>query len=501
MPGRWNPAAPPKRPGSYTNYIAKPVARVNAPLAGIVAMPVTADWGPVDEIIDCGGLSEYRAVFGDTVYSPGHIAAYQLFKGEAVNKRGGASRALIVRKAGESAKQASAKLADTKEAPNAEAVVIKGIWKGTLGNRLAITVEANALDPSNKHDIVVYLDGAEIERWTYGKTSWAELKAKVAKSDWIEVEVKKEEAALALVSVPKSLTGGNDGLTLSNGDWTNVMAEYGSRRFSVFVAYDLTDETVIAALKAWATDPETGLNSKGKRFEVVTGMGTSDLEEGLEQSESLNDENFNNWGGFKVQDSQIEDENGDVITLTPSQFAPRVAGVVAATGGAASITFSRFADVTLVEGLSSDAEFVEASEGGLCTLAEDSNGLAPVRVEQDVTTYIDDTVAKPKEIFGKLKFVRTMQKFEMELTEFSENEEVIGKLGVNDESREYLVGQGRKIAERYEREGEFFKGEEATRVFVNPDPPSTPQDDFIPLVYEPVFGRDLQQIRNAVIVS
>lgn len=501
MPGRWNPASPPKRPGSYTNYIAKPVARINAPLAGIVAMPVVADWGPTDEVVECNSLGEYRAVFGDTLYTPGHIATYQLFKGEGIANRGGASRALIIRKAGSSAKEASVKLADTKEAPNAEAVIVKGIWKGTLGNRLAVTVEANAIDPSNKYDLVVFLDGAEIERWTYGKTDWAELKAKVAKSDWITVEVKKEEAALALVGTPKALSGGNDGTTLASGDWTDVMSEFGSRRFSVFVPFDLTDETIIASLKAWASDPETGLNSKGKRFEVVTGMNTADLEEALEQSEALNDENFCNWGGFLVQDSEIEDENGNPVNLTPSTFAPRVAGVIAATGGSAAITFSRFADVSLVEGLSDDADFVAASEGGVCTLAEDSNELAPVRVEQDVTTYVDDTEGKPKSIFGKLKFVRTMQAFEMRLTEFAENEEVIGKLGVNDDSREYLVGQARKIVEEFERSGEFFKGDTGTAVYVSLDPPPTPQDNFIPMVYEPVFGRDLEQIRNSVIVS
>lgn len=496
MPGRWNPANPPTRPGAYTNFKAAAVARIGAPLAGTVAVPIVNDWGPEGEVVEANSFGEYKAVYGDTITAEGYRAGYQAFKGEGINNRGGAAKCLFYRMVGSSGKAAFVELADTAEAEDADAVVITAKYKGSRGNDLKITVEANANDES-KYDIVVLLDGTEVERWSYTKATNSTLAEVVStKSDWITVKVNSSAAALETGSF--SLTEGDDGSELEAEDWETMMAALGSRRFSVFVPYDLTDETVIAAVKTWASHPENGLNAKGKRFTVVLGHENATLEAALEEATALGAEDICYLGGFKVQDSGIVDANGDAVTLTPSTFAPRVAGVIAATGGTASITFSRFADVTLVEGLSDDDDFVDASEGGVITVAEDSNELAPVRIEQDVTTYLSDTEAKPKEIFGKLKFVRTMQSFEMAITEFAENKEVIGKLGVNDESREYLIGQYRLILESYEETGEVLTG---SRIYISQDPPPTTTDNFIHTVYELTFGRDLQQARGTVIVA
>lgn len=503
MPGRWNPAAPPKRPGSYSNFVARPVQRVNAPLAGIVAMPIVADWGPIGSVVASANIGEYKSVYGESTYmadSPGYVAAYQVFKGEGIKNRGGAAELLTVRMAGTAAKQAQAKFADTLGSPNAEAIIVKALYKGTLGNKISAQFAANATEPSTKYDLVVYLNGAEVERWTYTKATNSTLTAIVnGKSDWVEVEVKKSEAPQALTT--KVLTEGNNGATLEAADWTGALTALGTKRFSVFVPFDLTTEAVQTSINTWATAPETGANSKGRRFEVVEGGKSADsLAEAISRSALANNENVVNVGAFTVTDTEITDSTGAKVVLSSSQFAPRIAGVIAATGGSSSVTFSRFADVSLVTGLSEDVDFVKASEKGVLTLAQDSNALAPVRVEQDVTTYIEDTTAKPKEIFGTLKFVRTMQSFEMRITEWAENEEVIGKLGVSRDTKEYIIGQATKIMElEYIVPGEIQK--EDSTVFISPDPPATAKDNFIPVTYEFNFGRDLRQIRNTIVVG
>lgn len=494
MPGgQWNPANPPKRPGAYTNFVAQATARIIAPLSGIVALPIVTDWGPEAEVVPSNSVGEFKSIFGDSTDTAGYRAVYQAFKGEGVAGRGGAAQLLVLRMIGSAGKQALVKLEDTEAG---ETFTVKAKYKGSKGNDLSVAVEVNALDEA-KQDFIVYLEGSEVERWTFAKAEPSVLAEKLEGSDWVEIEVTAEKELE--VAETTSLTEGNDGSELEKEDWTNALALIAVKRFSVFVPYDLSDEEVRTEIDTW----QAGLNEKGKRFTTVFGGeeagGAEGLEEAEERSEALDDENVVNCGAFRVKDSQIVNASNEPIELNASQFAPRVAGVIAATGGTAAVTFSRFIDVTLVSGISEDSDFVSASEAGLLTLAEDSNELAPVRIEQDVTTYSSDTTAKPKELFGKLKFVRTMQKLEMRFTEFAENEDIIGTLGVSPESREHLIGQYRKILrEEFETPGEI---QPEAKVYVSQDPPPKETDNFIHTVYEIVFGRDIAQARGTVVVQ
>jgi hypothetical protein len=502
MPGRWNPAAPPRRPGAYTNFVSRPIERINPPLSGIVALPITADWGPIDEVVVCDSHGDYRAIFGDSLDTPGNIAVYQAFKGEGIKNRGGASQVLAVREAGSSASASSAELADTDGTPDTDAVVLTAVYKGTKGNDISYAVVANVDNPSTEYDLVIYLQGSEVERWTYTKATNSTL-TDIVRSDWVGVRVNSSRAALDVTRSPVALSGGDDGLTLTSGEWTAALTKLGTKRFGVFVPYDLSDDSLQAAIETWAADPDTGLNNKGKRFEVVMGggrIGTPDtLSDALRRSAGYDNENIVNLGAFSVQDSKILDANGDPVELTAASFAPRVAGVIAATGDSAAVTFARFVDVTLLTGLSEDSDFVAASEGGVMTLAEDSNALAPVRIEQDVTSYISDTADKAKEHFGKLKFVRAMQLFEMAITEFSENEDVIGKLSNSAETREYIVGRVYRIAEEFEDRKAFLP--KTTRIFVSQDPPPSDLDNFVNLLYDVTPARDVGQMRGTVVVT
>jgi hypothetical protein len=500
MAGRWTKANPPKRPGAYTNFVSKPQLRIDPPLSGIVALPVVATWGPDSEVVEVDSIGQYVSIFGDDTTSAGYKAAYQTFKGEGIEGRGGAARCLIYRLVGGDAAAASLDLANTAGTPVTDAVVVEGIYLGSYGNNLSVALVANAAESATKQDLIVYLDGSEVERFTFTTADLATLEAAVATSGFIKVTVNDDTDPLDEVSTATALTGGDDDdAGVGAGEWSDSLEALATKRFAVFCPFDLTDEAIQDSIRTWAADEEIGHNVKGKRFITVLGCTSpiGDLAQAVERAGDLNSPDVVVVGGFTVSDSKIVDGNGDPEVLSPSLFAPRVAGVIAATGDNGSVTFSRFTDASLVTGLSSDADFVTASEAGILTLAEDSNIAAPVRIEQGVTTYQDDTEAQPKEIFSSIRYVRIMGSIETAITEFVEGK-VIGRLNMSQETREYVLGFSQKLLSGFADRGAV---QDNYQVYVSQDPPPSDTDDFINLVYEVTLGRDVKQIRGTIVVG
>lgn len=500
MAGPFSKANPPKRAGAYTNWVVQQSLSVDPPQDGIVALPFTHDWGPLKQVVEVDSFGEWLAVFGGSTTSPGYRAAYQAFKGEGVNGLGGASR-LVCFRTGASAVKASKTIANTDTGtPTAITVVAK--YEGARGNNLKVEVVANTANPSTTHDFVVYDGSIELERYSYAKTDIAALKTALAASNWITVPGSVLTGFTLALTAPTNLTSGADGSSLTSTEWTELMAALASRRFNVFVPFDLQDSSIMASLKTWVADPTTGLNAGGKRVAMVVGgttaSGTPDgMANALTRATAMNNENIVVFGGVTVQDSSIVDSSNVPVTLTASQLAPRIAGIIAARGEGASTTFARLSDVTLVTA-PNDTEVQQSLVGGVMTLAQDSNQLAPVRVEKGITSYISDTTTKPKSIYGTLKFVLTMHGVEREITEFAENN-VIGRLAVNTATREYLVAQMKTLL-RARVEAGIIKSDDLV-VKIDDNPPPADTDDFVALVYQFTFGRSVEQVRNTVIVG
>jgi hypothetical protein len=258
-------------------------------------------------------------------------------------------------------------------------------------------------------------------------------------------------------------------------------------RFSLLAFANLTDGDVLASLATWSE----GLNTSGKRFvTVVGGAAGESVATAVTRSGTLNDPNFVNLGGGTYEDSKFG-------ATSTAQLAPRVAGILANAGESQSITFKRLAGLSITLG-STNAEIISALENGVVTIARDSHPEAPVRLEKGLTTFTDtDDVDRPYSIYSNPKFVRTMHGLELELTEFAEIN-VIGRLPVNDSTREYLVGQMAARLEAREAAGVVQAG---WSVDVDNDPPPSDDDEFIGLVYGIGFGRSLEQVFNTVVVG
>lgn len=489
MAGTFSKANRPTRPGAYFNFQAVEAEPSLGSSIGTVLVPFTHTWGPENEVVELNSFGDFLSVYSrgsdPDSYTQGYVAVHDAFRGEGFGGRQGAGQVLGYRFVSDDGEFATKVLQNTTPA---NGLTLSARYKGTRGNDLKVQPVANATDPTNYNDLVVYDGTVEIERWRHAKAGITALAAAInAGSSWITAVATVGGVALTLLGSPTALTGGDDGSTLVSGDWTDFMAAVEPFRFSLLAPADLTDDSILASLVTWAQ----GLNERGKRFlSVVGGAAAEDMATAVDRSADIDDPNFVNVGGGTYTDSKFGD-------LSTSQLAPRVAGILAAAGESQSITFKRLAGLAISLG-STEADIVSALENGVVAIGRDSHPVAPVRLEKGLTTFTDTTDDdRPLPIYSVPKFVRTMQGLEIELTEFAE-ENVIGRLPVNDDTREYLVGQmAARLAAR-EAAGVVQPG---WTVQVDTDPPPTETDEFVALVYSLGFGRSLEQVFNTVVVG
>lgn len=484
MPGQFSKANRPRRPGGYVTFDATQPVSVQPSVGSIVAIPFTHDWGPFEVAQQVASLAEFQALYGYSTQTPGYIAVKQAFQGEGLSGRGGAGAVLCYRFGGSAALKATRTLQNTTPAV---ALTMTALYEGTRANSLRATTQDHAADAA-KNELII-LDGTvEVERYVYTDIDIADLAAQInARSNWVTAVANITGVALGVVAA-QAFAGGNDGSTLASGDWTAMESAMEVERFGIFSPFDLTGAPDVAALKVWAAN----LNVAGKRFEVVLG-GVLDeaVATAITAAALLNDENFMRVGNGSVSDAGMLDANDNPTILSTSQLAPRIAGILAQKGEAKSMTFSRLAGLTLLNG-PTDAGVLQAFDGGVVLLTRDSNADAPVRIERGLTTFLSPagTVTKPYSIFRNPKFVRTMQGVQMDLQDWSETN-VIGLLPVNNKTRDYVLGHVKSMLAAREDASVILAG---WSVSVDPDPPPLDTDEFIAVVIGLRFGRSAEQV-------
>jgi hypothetical protein len=233
------------------------------------------------------------------------------------------------------------------------------------------------------------------------------------------------------------------------------------------------------------------LNRNGKRFmSVLGGLVNETITTATTRAAAAASENIVTIGMGSIKDDQFG-------TLSSAQFAPRIAGILAAKGEAQSMTFARLADVSILVG-ATESEIQTAFDAGVMVLSRDTNPDAPVRIEKALTTYTTKTnTSKPYLVFRDPKNVRTMQGFEMEMAEWADSN-IIGRTVVNDKTRDFVVGETRARAQKRADIGVIQPGFTVT---VDPDPEPTDNDSFIGILVGFAFGRSVEQVFFTIQVS
>lgn len=491
MPGVFSKEARPVRPGAYFDWAAEPTDTILPSIGSVVLLGIVHDWGPAEQVVPTVSLGDFQAKFGSS-NTPGYRAVKQAFKGEGLPGKGGAGEVLVYRLLGTSGGAATD---DVQNSAAASALTLTSKYPGSYGNNIGYK---NHADPDvTKNDFLVYVNGQFVETYTYAKTDIADLVDQInATSAWVDAELGVDGTAIPVTVSPDTitaLTGGDDGSTLVQSDWQDLITTCSSARFSLFSAFDLVDSQTLTSLQTWCQ----ASNLSGRRFMMVVGGAAADTATtAIARSKTLEalsagggGENIVNVGVGTLIDTEFGE-------LSTSQLAPRVAGILASRGESMSITFARMADTTAGV-LPSDAEVSACFNGGVVVFGQDSNQASPVRIEKGLTTYIGGDSTKPYQIYRNPKFVRTMHGIELDITEWATSN-AIGSLQVNDATRAYVVGYAHQVIQQRSDQGVIQTG---FSVGIDPIPPPSDDDEFVALVYGIAFGRSVEQVFNLVYIS
>lgn len=482
---------PPKLSGDYTRFAAVRTTTLPPSTGATVAVIFTNDDGPLKTPVLVQSFAEYLDTFGrplDPLNPPeGYIAAYNTFKGGGIDDPG-AGAMLCLRWAGTGATKATKTLA---AGATPSALVLTYDHEGTRGNNHRVAVVANATNPATQVDVIFY-DGADkiAEYKGYGSADIVALQDLINRSDVPYTASGATNGTVLDALASSAFTGGANGAAMTSGDWVGTgsateMLE--AQRFGYFVPANLTDIPIRQSLEGWVRN----LNAKerSKRFSMVVGGALNEnFATASTRSTGAADENIVNWGVGSYRDTDLG------LVLSTAQLAPRLAGMMSARGGRASISFAYMDDLEIVAG-PSESDILAAMTQGVVVVGLGAGG---VRFERGLTTYTADTSAKPFSIYSRIKFVATMQNFERDGKEENENGKVLGALTVNDDVREFIIGKEQQRLNGYILRKEVLPG---AKVFLSSDPVPTDLDEFIAVDWTGTFQRGLEQIRRTIYFS
>lgn len=478
----------PKLPDSYFNFNVTTPSVVPPAPGATVAIPIINDWGPFEEARLVGSFAEYQALYGYSDDTPGYLAVKQAFIGEGLKGRYGAGGVLVYRFGDSGAAKASKQLTNAKEAPE-NALKLVARYNGTRANSLAVTTRAHAGDAS-KQDLLL-LDGTSVlEEYTYTATDITRLGELINKrSNWVTAEVQKTGTKLTTVTA-SALTGGDDGDTPVAEDWTNAFDAIALEPFGVIAPFDLVDNAIQVSLQTWLRDQN---DNKNKRFMAVIGgeLGET-LEDAEDRAEEIADPEVIVFGVGTYRSPDLGPE-GTEIELSTSQLAPRIAGILAAKGEYAALTYARLAALEIVTG-PTDAEIASAYDAGVLVVARDDDPEAPTHIKVGHSTWTEvDADGEPKKpyfIYREPKYVRTMHGIQTDLAAYFRRE-ILGRRPVNDDTRDAVVSEAKSLLAEREKLGVIQPG---WKVGIDQDPPPSDDDEFVALAMELKFGRALKQV-------
>lgn len=433
----------PVRAGTRITFGGVIPTRYNPGLAESVGIPIIHDWGPEEDARLITSSDEFDALFGDSD-TAGRRAVLDALRGQGITTEGnGAGGVWVFRMVGAAGAKATKALQNTTPAT---ALTLTAKYAGVRGNDLSVTV---LLDPrdSNRHILKLFYKGVLQETFTYAKTDIAAAAATInAGSNLVTAVSNVTGTALAVVSA-QAFASGNSGTTLLSADWVAAMTAFEYKKLSIVAPYDLTDDTIRATFVAWV---QTQVAAMRPVFLVVGGAAGETLDTAIARSQAINDPHVINLG----VGSFIDDANGGAVVST-SQLAPRIAGVLAARGEEASITFADLADLRLsgASGPTND-EVIDALRFGVVVLTqtESDNDDVTLHVERGISTYTTDTdLDRPLNIWSEVQMVRGMDIFLREFKKWGDDI-VIGKLPVDDRTRNMIRAEGqRRLRDREAR--------------------------------------------------
>lgn len=490
----------PDIPGTVIRWVGTTAPRILPSAAETVAIPLVHDWGPVGG--DPAGVdgkqggaqellsfSEWTGLYGDSD-TPGRTAVAGAFAGQGLPGAPGAGAVMAYRMAGASAAKGTITINSTGTG-TPPAVRLDAKFVGSRANRFAYTID---VDPSNaaRDRLRILVDGSVQETYVYTNTDLATLVSIInLRSNLVTAtDLLGTPGRLTASSSPVALAGGDDGATVTGADHVAALTALELQPFGIIAPYDLTDASILASYASWTQTQEDA--NRPVRL-VIGGAAGEDITASLLRTTSLENPHILNFGVGTWHDDLLAKD------LSTSQLAPRIAGILAAAGETQSLTYRKIGGLHAVGSTGPATDAVESAvTGGVIVLMQASAPDADVRIAKGVTTFTSSSdAARPLDVFSDARLVGVMDNYVRGMKQWGDDV-VIGALPVNQDTRDLVRGQARKMEDDLLRRGLILPGDDIQipKPFVVVDDPGDPAlADAIPYS----FGWQFAFTANAIL--
>lgn len=374
----------PLRPGTDISFASAPEVKPAVNAAETVAVPITHDWGPINQVVACEDFEAFTEIFGESA-TAGRTAVASAFDGQGLPGAGGAGTVLVYRQAAAEALAASVQL---KNSTPAMALKLTAKYAGTRGNSISASIAADVAEPT-KNICKILFNGAVVATYVYPKTNIKLLAEEINATEGSPVTAVAEITGVELTATAgTSLAGGNNGSTLINANYVSCLEALKFEPFSVLAFQNLTSSEILATTLSWLSE----MVEKDRPVRLVVGGQSADtMAEAIARTAALESDHVINLGVGTYLDSLVNE------TLSTAQLAPRVAGALASLGMSRSLTFARFGSLSIVTA-PNGGELEEAINNGVTAFSEAIASDATVKIELAQTTYTTKT--NPQKLFA-----------------------------------------------------------------------------------------------------
>lgn len=416
MPGgTWSETDLPVRPGFYMNFKAAALAAIATGSRGIVAMPVKANWGPKNTIVEVA--SEQDLIDNFNIETSGSLTAYKCGRLCLLGKP---QKILLYRITDDLAAKGSYTLVDTTAAP---VNVIRLDTKYESDRAFKVTTRDNLVDNA-KQDIVLFEGTTQLYVFTFAKAGSVDNAVAAINNDqnnkWITATKLAAGNGVITTVASQSFTGGNDGTSgIANADYIDAMTAFEARQFNMFVLDGATAADLQTSVKAWVAR----LRSEGKKIISFIGGTTSDdaiIATGNARSITNNHEGIVNIAVSGILDG---------VTYSSADVACYVAGRAAGQQLKESLTYA----LTPFDDVSprlTHSQIISAINSGTLVLVHDGE---KVIIEKGINT-LTSLGADQGKAWKKIKAIRIMDAIATYTTKAGQDS-YIGKVLNNEDGQ------------------------------------------------------------------
>lgn len=417
--GNWDEKNKPTIPGWYNRFKNKAQERIGTGIHGILAMPVKANWGPVNTVTAITVTSTSENTLKKTFGEDPNYTAYRLGK---LALLGQPKAVLFYRLVDGSQKTATLTLKNNASTP-ADAIKLETKYPTT--RKFNVTVRNNIAD-SSKVDFILYEGATQL--FSMSAISGdiddiiSAINSNVENEYLIATKVSGATGTIGNV-VNQALTGGNDGTAgITNAHYLEAMSAFEGYGMDGFTLDGISDQSLQASVKAWV------IKNKEEGTNIIAFVGGPQSNYSLEQANSRSKE-FNHEDIVNVfATSATYDGN----TYTSSEVAVYIAALATAAGLKDSICNA----VTIFDDIQprlNKTDTAAALAAGTLVLAKDADN---VIVVDDVNTFKNYTDDKT-EVFGSIRAIKFMNAVDGDTS--LKRKDFVGKVTNDDTGRTLII--------------------------------------------------------------